>query len=193
MTSAPCELLPERTAPSNDSLAVVTTGPTTDDFRDAVSRFATGITVVTCQVGGVDHAMTANSFTSVSLDPLLVLVCVERDARFHEAITASDEWAVSILRRSGESVARWLATKGRPLHGQLDSVPHSRGRATGAPVIDDALAVLECRTHSVCRGGDHDIVVGEVLAVSAEPVVSTAEVADPLLYYRRGYRSIRDV
>ncbi len=63
--------------------------PTPDEFREAVSRFATGITVVTCVVDGLDHAMTANAFASVSIDPLLVMVCVERDSRFHEAIAAS--------------------------------------------------------------------------------------------------------
>ena len=89
--------------------------PTPDEFREAVSRFATGITVVTCVVDGVDHAMTANAFASVSLDPLLVLVCVERESRFHEAIAATHAWGVSILPADAEPTARWLATKGRPL------------------------------------------------------------------------------
>jgi flavin reductase (DIM6/NTAB) family NADH-FMN oxidoreductase RutF len=178
------------------NLPYVTFGPSTDDFRDAVSRFATGIAVVTCRVAGVDHAMTANSFTSVSLDPLLVLVCVERDTRFHEAIVATDGWAVSILPRSAESVSRWLATRGRPLHGQLDRVPHGRGETTGAPLITTALATLECRTQAMFPGGDHNIVIGEVVATavnSGGPESDDAEGAapDPLLYYRRGYRSIR--
>lgn len=165
----------------------MTISPSPDDFREAVGRFATGITVVTCEVSGVDHAMTANAFTSVSLDPLLVLVCVERDARFHEAITASDHWAVSIVSRSAEPAARWLATRGRPLHGQLDTVPHQRGALTGAPLINDALASLECSTFAVYPGGDHDIVVGEVVSLSITPDPTP----DPLLYYRRGYRSIQ--
>jgi flavin reductase len=101
-------------------------------FREAVSRFATGLTVVSCHVDGIDHAMTANAFTSVSLSPLLILVSVERESRFHEAIRNASNWAVSILPRSGEPTARWLATKGRPLAGQLDQVPHHVGESSGA-------------------------------------------------------------
>ncbi len=159
--------------------------PSERDFREAFSRFATGITVVTCQVDGVDHAMTANSFTSVSLDPLLVLVCIERDSRFHDAMSATDDWSVSILAHSAESVARWLATKGRPLQGQLDAVPHSRGERTGAALINEALATMECRTFASYPAGDHDVVLGEVLAVSV-----IADEIEPLLYYRRRYRTL---
>jgi flavin reductase (DIM6/NTAB) family NADH-FMN oxidoreductase RutF len=165
----------------------VTTGPSERDFRDAVSRFATGLTVVTCQVDGVDHAMTANSFTSVSLEPLLVLVCVDREARFHEAISATSHWAVSILDHSAVAAARWLATKGRPLHGQLDTVPHTRGVITGAALVTDALVTLECRTYASHPAGDHDVVLGQVIALS---IAETD--ADPLLYYRRRYRTWSD-
>lgn len=156
-------------------------------FRDAVSRFATGITVVTCRVAGDNHAMTANSFTSVSLDPLLVLVCVERDSRFHDAIVASNQWAVSILPRAAEPAARWLATKGRPLEGQLDTVPHRHGSHTGAAILDGALAALECETYALHTAGDHDIVVGRVLA--ADPG-DGARADEPLLYFRRKYRGM---
>jgi flavin reductase len=128
--------------------------------------------------------MTANAFTSVSLDPLLVLVCVERESRFHQAISASDHWAVSILSRSAEPGARWLATKGRPLQGQLDSISHRRGAASGAALLDGALAVLECRTHGTFPGGDHDIIVGEVIDLEVESETP------PLVYYQRAYRSL---
>ena len=110
---------------------------------------------------------------------------------------ASDEWAVSILPRSAEPVARWLATKGRPLNGQLESVPHGRGTVTGSALIDGALATIECRTHAILPGGDHDIVVGDVVALAVEAGVAPSELgdprtSDPLLYYRRGYRSVQD-
>lgn len=160
--------------------------PTPDEFRDAVSRFGTGITVVTCVSGGVDHAMTANAFASVSLDPLLVLVCVERDSRFHEALASTDAWGVSILPADAESTARWLATRGRPLAGQLADTPHHRSPGSRVAWLDGALASLECRTVDVHVAGDHDIVVGEVV----ELAVSDAEPADPLLYFRRNYRSL---
>jgi flavin reductase (DIM6/NTAB) family NADH-FMN oxidoreductase RutF len=160
--------------------------PTADEFREAVSRFATGITVVTCSVDGVDHAMTANAFASVSLEPLLVLVSVERDSRFHDAISAASAWGVSILAEDAEPTARWLATKGRPLPGQLESVPHHRSPTLGVALIDESLAALECRTFETLRAGDHDVVIGEVLSITLGAVEDSA----PLVYFRRKYRAI---
>lgn len=154
-------------------------------FRRAASQFATGITVVSARLDGTDHAMTVTAFTSVSLDPVLVLFCAEKIARFHDAVLASGSWAVSVLGADSEKAARWLATRGRPLEGQLDAFGHHPGPLTGAPVLDDALAVLECRTWAVHDGGDHSIVVGEVLGVS-EP----APAAGPLLYYGSRYRRL---
>jgi flavin reductase len=155
---------------------------TVEAFRRAVGRFATGVTVVTAVDGGIDHAMTANAFTSVSLDPLLVLVCVENEARFHDAITAAGAWAVSILDASARPVASWLATRGRPLHGQLDRIPFRRG-VTGAAVLEQSSAWLECRTQAVHPGGDHDIVVGEVISLGLGD-----ESHGALLYHRSSYR-----
>jgi flavin reductase (DIM6/NTAB) family NADH-FMN oxidoreductase RutF len=157
---------------------------TTEAFRRAVGRFATGVCVVTAVDGGIDHAMTANAFTSVSLDPLLVLVCVETDARFHDAITAAGAWAVSILDASARPVADWLATRGRPLHGQLDRVPFTRG-VTGTALLRQSTAWLECRTQAVHPGGDHVIVVGEVVGLGLGD-----EAAGALLYHRSGYRAL---
>ena len=130
-----------------------------------MGRFASGVTVVTARVGDIDHAMTANAFTSVSLDPMLVLVCVEQEARFHDAVVEAGEWGVSVLDGSARAVSEWLATRGRPLHGQLDRVPHHYGAVTGAALLDQSLATMECRTVGSYPGGDHTIVVGEVLAI----------------------------
>ena len=157
---------------------------TAEAFRRAVGRFATGVCVVTAVDGGIDHAMTANAFTSVSLDPLLVLVCVETDARFHDAITAAGAWAVSILDASARPVADWLATRGRPLHGQLDRIPFTRG-VTGAALLRQSTAWLECRTQAVHPGGDHVIVVGEVVAVGLGN-----ESTGALLYHRSAYGTL---
>ena len=134
-------------------------------FRQTLGRFPTGVCVVTCLADGHDHAMTANSLTSVSLEPLLVLVCVETETRFHEAVLSAGEWAVSVLTAAARPAAAWLATRGRPLAGQLDPVAHHRGRHTGAALLDDALAWLEVRTVAVHPAGDHSIVVGEVLGL----------------------------
>jgi len=163
----------------------VSSGPSTEQFREAVSRFATGLTVVTCVADGVDHAMTANSFVSVSLDPLLVLVSVERDTRFHEAVTAAGAWSASILPESDESAARWFATRGRPLPGQFDRFSHHRGTSGGAVLLDGALAALECRSWRTVPAGDHDLLLGLVVGLEVP-----TDAAAPLLYHRRRYATI---
>ncbi|WP_218566169.1 flavin reductase family protein [Vallicoccus soli] len=156
-----------------------------DAYRRAVGRFATGVTVVTTVAGGTDQAMTANAFTSVSLEPVLVLVCLDKDARVHDAVLASGTWGVSVLTEGARPAAQWFASVGRPVHGQLARVPHHRGPATGVALLDDALATLEVATRAVHDGGDHSIVVGEVLAV-ATPVAE----AGPLLWHRGRYRGL---
>ena len=153
-------------------------------FRRAAGQFASGIVVVTTRGG---HAMTVSAFTSVSLDPPLVLFCAEKIARFHDAVLAEGSWAVSILAEDDEKTARWLATRGRPLDGQLEGVAYHAGPATGAPLLDDALAVLECRTTAVHDAGDHSIVVGEVIGVTPPRPDSR-----PLLYYAGRYRRLDD-
>jgi len=156
--------------------------PDVGTFRRAVGRFATGVCVVTAIEGGTDHAMTANAFTSVSLDPLLVLVCVETEARFHDAVLESGQWALSVLDAGARPVADWLATRGRPLHDQLERVPFRRGPKTGAALLEQASAWLECRTQAVYPGGDHSIVVGEVLTADVGP-----EDHGTLVYHRSAY------
>ena len=164
-----------------------TTGPPVDAdaFRKVVGLFATGVTVVTTVVDGVAHAMTASTFTSVSLEPALVLVCVDKEARFRDAVHDSRQWGVSILAGDGRRAAEWLAMRGRPLIGQLDRHPHRLGEQTGAALLDAALGWLECSTHAVYDGGDHDIVVGQVLALATGNTAQSA-----LLYYRGRYREL---
>src|SRR5215469_11544668 len=135
-------------------------------FRRAAGQFASGIVVATTSLDGVSHAMTATAFTAVSLEPLLILMCAEKIARFHDAVLAAGTWAISVLGADAEKTAAWLATRGRPLEGQLDAIRHHAGPVTGAPILDDALAAMECRTTAVHDGGDHSIVVGEVVGVS---------------------------
>ena len=159
--------------------------PSVQEFRRAAGQFGTGITVVTTVLDGFDHAMTATSFTAVSLEPLLVLVCAERHTRFHDAVLGSRRWAVSVLDVGSHEAAVWLATKGRPLKGQLDRVPHSRGPLTGAAVLDGSLSVLECQTDAEHDGGDHTILLGRVLGVAVP-----GPDRRPLMYHRGGYRRL---
>jgi len=161
--------------------------PGQEAFRQAVGQFVTGITVVATATGGVTHAMTVSSFTSVSLDPLLILVCVDRAARLHDAVISAGTWAVSILSEEHEPTARWLATKGRPLDTSLNGHPHHPGPVTGHPILDDALASLECRTYAVHPGGDHTILVGQVLSVTGP---GSGDVPGPLLYHAGRYRRL---
>lgn len=156
-------------------------------FRDAMARFATGVAVVTCRVDGTDHAMTANSFTSVSLDPPLVLFCVDEDSRFHEVVTRAETWAVSILAEHQAGRARWFATSSRPLPGQFDSTPTRRGGLSGALLLEGALATVECRAHAQHPAGDHTILVGEVLGLSVDDPDGR-----PLLWFGHGFRTVGD-
>jgi len=157
-----------------------------DLFRRAMGRFATGVTVLTTRAGDQDHAMTASALTSVSLEPLLVLVCVEREARFHDAVVEAGIWGVSVLSSQDRPAADWLATRGRPLHGQLDRIAHHFGTQTGVALLDGALSSFECRTVAVHPGGDHSIVVGEVVSVT-----SATHPGDALLYYRGRYVNLQ--
>jgi flavin reductase (DIM6/NTAB) family NADH-FMN oxidoreductase RutF len=154
-------------------------------FRRAAGQFASGIVVVTTPGG---HAMTVSAFASVSLDPPLVLFCAEKIARFHDAVLAEGSWAVSILAQDDEKTARWLATRGRPLDGQLDGMAHHPGPVTGAPVLDGAMAVLECRTAAVHDGGDHSIIVGQVTSVASPENLPSR---GPLVHYAGAYRRLR--
>lgn len=154
-------------------------------YRDVVGRFATGVLVATTRSGGVDHAMTVNSFTSVSLDPLLVLICAERISRFRDAVLDSGTWAVSVLSADALPHAERFAVRGRSLNGQLADIPYHVGAHTGLPILNQALAAVECETYAVHDGGDHDIVVGRVLNVS----LPDADAA-PLIYHGGRYRRL---
>ncbi|MEU4744761.1 flavin reductase family protein [Actinosynnema sp. NPDC023658] len=133
-------------------------------LRDAMSLFATGVTVLT--VGGEHaHGMTANAFTSVSLDPPLVLCCIARSAVMHEAISNSKRFGVSIMGAEQRDTAKYFADKRRPLgQEQFDAVDWLEGPATGVPLLNGSLAWLECELVQFYDGGDHTIFVGQVLS-----------------------------
>lgn len=152
-------------------------------FRAALGRFGSGVTVVSTVLGGIDHLMTASAFTSVSLAPPQVLVCAHNVSRFTDAVLASGTWGVSILAEQNVEASAWFARRGRPLEGQLERYGHFRG-PTGVALLDDALAWLECRTVATCPGGDHTIIVGEVVGAKL------GEGDNPLLYYRSHYGTI---
>ncbi len=149
-------------------------------LRRAMGQFASSVTVVATVADGVAHALTATAVCSVSLEPPLVLVCVGKTSRFHAAVVATGRWTLSILAADQGGVARHFATSGRDLATQFDRVPHHPAPVSGAPVLVDSLAWLDLRTWSTQDAGDHTIVVGEVLAASAELATT------PPLTYLRG-------
>jgi flavin reductase len=155
-------------------------------FREAMGLFPTGVTLVTTLAeDGIDQAMTANSVTSVSLDPLLLLVCVEHASRLHDAVLRTGLWGVSVLGRDAEQLSRRFARRGHNTAEVLRRVPHHRGRHTKAVLLDTALATVECRTWAAYPGGDHTILVGEVLSVGMP-----RPGARPLVWYRGRYLSL---
>jgi flavin reductase (DIM6/NTAB) family NADH-FMN oxidoreductase RutF len=161
----------------------VATAPDQDAFREVVSRFASGVCVLTSRWGSHDHAATATAFMSVSLEPLLVAVSVHEDARILDAINDTGAWAVSLLSAEQRHVAQWLATPGRPVISQLDRVPHRRG-TTGAALLEGALGAIEATTAAVHPAGDHALVLGAVVDVH----LGTA--GPPLLYANRSYATL---
>lgn len=155
------------------------------DFRRAAGLFATGVTVVTTRIDGVDHAMTANSFTSVSLDPFLVLVSVDKTARWHAAVAAAQVFGVSILAGSQEEISRLFATRGRSFDARTAGIAVHDGPVTGVLLVDGSLATFECRVSDTHDAGDHTLVIGEVHAVVAAPAPE-----EPLVFFGGAYRSL---
>ncbi len=153
------------------------------DFRSLMGQFATGVTVVTTNNEGVLHGMTANAFSSLSLDPLLLLVCVVRGNTCHGELTKADRFGINILSSAQEDVSNTFAGRGEPEEGRLRGVPYRLGEH-GVPLLDDTIAWVECRKADVLEGGDHDIFVGEALAGKLESE------DDPLLFFRGGYRNL---
>jgi flavin reductase (DIM6/NTAB) family NADH-FMN oxidoreductase RutF len=146
-------------------------------FRSVLGRFASGVTVVTTRdAQGVDHGMTVSAFCSLSLDPLLILICVEACTSIHPVLMDSDCFVVNILSADQEAMSRRFAAH---VKDRFEGLGYSRG-VTGAVILNDVLAHLECRRSAHYPGGDHTIFVGEV--VDAE-----AHSDRPLLYYRGGY------
>jgi flavin reductase (DIM6/NTAB) family NADH-FMN oxidoreductase RutF len=158
----------------------------TGEYRRVAGHFATGVTVVTAAGEGRQWGMTANSFTSVSLDPVLVLVAVERRARFHDAVLAAGSFAVNVLAAGQEDLSRWFATRGRPADDdEVGRWAYAPGPVTGAALFDGSLATLECRTWATYPGGDHTLVVGEVVALA-----TPRPDAEPLVYFKGTYRGL---
>jgi flavin reductase len=150
--------------------------------RQIMGRFATGVTLVTTRYGPGDQiwAMTANSLTSLSLDPPLVLVTVDRRNAFYDHMMRGACFAINFLTTDQEGISRRFATRGPK---DFEGVDYTEAE-TGAPILRGALAYLDCRFVQAIPGGDHDIVVGEIVAGGL------ADHGQPLIFYNGRYTRI---
>jgi flavin reductase (DIM6/NTAB) family NADH-FMN oxidoreductase RutF len=155
---------------------------TTGDFKAVMGRFATGVTVVTTALGGQRAGVTVNAFCSVSLDPPLVLVCIERTAHIHDLLVGAGIFAVNLLAEGQEELARCFATSSDRRNVEFCGNETSAVQ-TGAPVLRDALGFLDCVITDVFPGGDHSIIVGRVEALGNVD-------RRPLVYYRSQYTDL---
>ncbi|HEX6099434.1 MAG TPA: flavin reductase family protein [Thermoanaerobaculia bacterium] len=152
-------------------------------FKLAMSHFASGVTVVTTEHDGTPYGMTVASFASLSLNPPLVLVCIEKAVKTHDALAAAAKFGVSILAQAQADLSGRFASK--KIDDKFAGVAVTRGESLGVPLLDGAICALECRVHSALPGGDHTIFVGEVMDVRV-----TSGDEPPLVYFRSGYRQL---
>jgi flavin reductase (DIM6/NTAB) family NADH-FMN oxidoreductase RutF len=153
-----------------------------NELRRVMGHFATGVTVITTRAGdGKPYGLTANAFTSVSLEPPLLLVCVDKKAESYPFFEQSKVFTVNILADGQEALSRRFAVSGGP---KFEGVSYRMG-ANGAPILDGTLGYIECTLYAAYEGGDHTIYLGEV---------QEAETAErkPLLFFRGGYRELGD-
>lgn len=151
-------------------------------FKLAMSHFASGVTVVTTEHEGTPYGMTVASFASLSLLPPLVLVCIEKTVKTHDALAAAEKFGVSILAQAQADLSGRFASK--KIDDKFAGVAVTRGEHLGVPLLDGAICTLECRVHSRLPGGDHTIFVGEVVGVRASGDEA------PLVYFRSGYHQL---
>lgn len=150
-------------------------------FRQIIGHFATGVTVITTAHEGWLHGMTANAVASLSLDPVLLLVCVDKTANMHEQIEKAGRFGVNILTDEQEDISRTFAATTEPEQNRLQGVAYRIGEH-GSPIIGDVLAYIECTVVERMDGGDHTVYIGSVLSGELD------EEGAPLLFYRGGYR-----
>jgi flavin reductase (DIM6/NTAB) family NADH-FMN oxidoreductase RutF len=156
------------------------------DFRNTLGGFATGVTVITTRGEDNAYGMTASAFSSVSLDPPLILVCIGLSAAGSEMIRGNGVFAVNILGAEQEPLSRFFASKDRPRgRDAFRGVPH-REEVTGAPILEGVAGFVDCRVHAEHEAGDHLVFIGEVVALGYDPD------ARPLLFHGGAYRVLAD-
>jgi flavin reductase (DIM6/NTAB) family NADH-FMN oxidoreductase RutF len=154
-----------------------------EDFKGALGSWAAGVTVVTTRHDGLVYGLTVSSFASLSMDPLLILVCLADSNRLPRMIEASGRFGVSILAEGQEAISAYFAVSGRePVEAYTDF--ENGPWVTGSPLIAGAIAHLDCEVDRLVPGGDHTIAIGRVVGAASDPAKK------PLIYFRRGYRKL---
>jgi flavin reductase len=158
---------------------------TPEEYRSTLGLFATGVTIVTTCHEDMLHGMTANAFASVSIDPFLVLVCVDREAGLHSLLPETGTFAVTVLSAEQQQESIWFASPDRHEGpDQFTDVDWKPAPVSGCPILTRGVAYLDCRVTEVHAGGDHSIFLGEVVDLG------TLDGRDPLLFFGGGYRSL---
>ena len=159
---------------------------TPTDFRKAMGAFATGVTIITVDLEGTVHGMTANAFASVSLDPMLVLVCVDHTTRTHAHLHAKKRFGINVLAEAQRAISEYYARPERTHeNAEIEAAARFDRTRHGTPMLHGSLAYLECRLHSAQEAGDHTIFIAEV-----EDVILRE--GNPLLFFRGKYREVGD-
>ncbi len=160
------------------------------EYRNAIGLFASGVTIITTRLGDVIHGMTANAVTSVSLDPTLLLVCIDRRARLHDLIREAGAFAVNILASDQEALSGHFAGRGKdgppPPNLRFDYGPH--GDDGGVPTVAGCVTAIRCAVETSYEGGDHTILIGRVTELRPGPPD-----AAPLLFFGGRYRHLAPI
>jgi flavin reductase (DIM6/NTAB) family NADH-FMN oxidoreductase RutF len=160
-----------------------------EQLRDVMRHWTTGVTVVSSLFEGVQHGMTVSSFTSVSLDPPLVLVSLERGTRTHELVTLSGCFGVTILSELQQEISERFAGRQTELQDRFAGL-NTHTLVSGVPFLEDGLAFLDCKVIWNYESATNTLFVGEVMSALAGP--TTASPQHPLLYFNRAYRRMCD-
>jgi flavin reductase len=168
-------------SPDHEAMTVTPAG-----FRRALGCFATGVTVITVDNREQVHGMTANAFTAVSLEPPLVLVCIDRRNRTHQCLQAMARFGISLLSEAQKSISEYYALPALARSQNSYTTAHFFRTNNGTPVLDGSLAFLECRVREMHPAGDHTVFVAQVENLIAGE-------GRPLLYFRGNYRSIATI
>jgi flavin reductase (DIM6/NTAB) family NADH-FMN oxidoreductase RutF len=154
-----------------------------EDFKGALGSWAAGVTVVTTRHDGHVYGLTVSSFSSLSVDPLLVLVCIMNTNRLMEMLRHSQKFAVSILAEGQDEISGYFSKSGREPVKRFEDFGTIEWK-TGSPIIEGAIAHLDCEVERLEAGGDHTIAIGRVVGAAFDPTKL------PLMYFRRGYRKL---